>query len=432
MTLVLPGDRGHPALVAEIMSRIAERGPLPFAEFMAAALYHPRYGYYVAGEPVGYGGDFYTSPEVHPAFGCLLAWQVIEMWERLDRPEPFDVVEVGGGSGALADAVLSQLARVPGAGEAMRYTIVEASPALRLQQQRRLGRWADGRRSRPEPALAWSEPAGTAFPLAGIVGCVLANELLDALPVHRVTVAGGQLREVVVGVENGQFVERLADPNTPRLAAYFADLGLLPAEGAIAEVSLAMLDWVAAVAHALDRGWLLVIDYGYPAHELFAPARRRGTLQCHFRHTLSENPYRRVGLQDITAHVDLTSLTRQATAGGLLPVGGIRQRDFLLNLGIAEYAEAIGRRGLSAGELARNRRALADLVAPDGLGAFWVVGMVRNAAPELLAGFGGGTAVRTAAGASPALALLPSAFEAEFPELAEMWRQTFGNRAGES
>jgi SAM-dependent MidA family methyltransferase len=375
MSAAAPPAAGRPRLLAAIRAAIRGRGPLPFATFMDLALYHPRYGYYSAlRAPPGPRGDFYTSPEAHPAFGSRLARQAQEVWERLGRPASFVVEEWGAGSGRLAaDLLRAAPALAPAFGAALRYTIVERSAALRRIQARRLRPWAD--------RVAWvAAPDEVPPPL---VGCVLANELLDAFAVHRVVRRGDTLRELYVEIAQGEpagaaFREREGPPSTPALAEYFARLGLLPPEGATAEVNLGALAWLRQVAARLERGALLVVDYGHPAEVLYSARYPRGTLLAYYRQAASEDFYARVGYQDLTAHVDLTSLLLEGRAAGLAPLGLARQADLLRRLGLESYEAAVRAAGLRAADRRASLNALAALAHPRGLGAYWVVGFGRG------------------------------------------------------
>src|SRR5579883_708265 len=307
-----------------VTAQLQARGKLTFREFMQIALYHPEEGYYRRREPIGARGDYLTSPELHPLFGALLRRQLAALWRALQRPAVFTVVEVGAGSGALARAIL-------GAGgdeldAALHYQIVEPEPRLRELQARTLGSLAG--------VVRWRESLAAEPAVAN--GCVVSNELIDSFPVHRVTVRDGRLRELWVGVDGDRFVDVEAEPSTPELSAYFARLGLLPGEGCLAEVNLDALAWIREAAAAIDRGFVLTLDYGYPARQLYAPWRRQGTLLCYSRHTVHSDPYVRLGQQDLTAHVDFTSLAAAGEGTGLRTLGFTTQQRFLAALGIDE------------------------------------------------------------------------------------------------
>ncbi len=370
-----PADRQLARLTpgaAAIRARIAAGGPLTFAAFMDLALYQPRYGYYSAlRAPPGPRGDFFTSPETHPAFGALVARQALEVWERLGRPRPFLVEEWGAGSGRLAADVLGAAPALSrDFAASLVYQIVERSAALRRLQRRLLRPWAG--QVRWPPARAWAAPG--AAPPGLTPHLVLANELLDAFAVHRVARRGDALRELYVDATDAGFVTVEGPPSTPALAAYFARLGRLPPEGAIAEVNLGALAWLRAIAARLARGAVLLFDYGHPAEVLYSDRYLRGTLRAYYRHGVDDDPFARVGEQDLTTHIDLTSLLLEGRAAGLAPLGVARQRDFLRRLGLASYEAAVRTAGLPAADTRASLTGLAALERPGGLGDYWVVG----------------------------------------------------------
>ncbi len=389
-------DRGHPPLLAWLRDRIAQRGPLPFVEFMEAALYHPEHGYYCRpAATTGARGDFYTSPDVHPAFGRLLARQIAELADRT-RPAGggrFDIVEMGPGTGTLARDVAAGLARErPDLAARTVYTMVEVSPSLGRLQRVRLGGGAAGALAGFEWAR-WDDVLARAARAPGFHGCVLAHEFLDALPVHLVQAAGGALEEVHVTVEGEALREVLLDPVTPRLAEHLDGLGVVLEEGQRAEVGLRAIDWISSLEglfgpRAGGRGGALLIDYGHPARELYDPIRHRGTLLCYHRHRAGEDPYARVGLQDITAHVEFTSVERRARAAGLDAAPLTTQMRFLVSLGLARMLADLGAAAGAAGT-ARDRLALHALMAPGGMGEVFKVLLLARGTPA--AGLTGAT-----------------------------------------
>ena len=354
---------------ALVQERLAQAGRLTFAEFMDLALYAPGAGYYTTQAVFGESGDYITSPEIHPAFGALLGRQLEVCWQALGRPARFQAREIGAGRGLLCrDILLWARAAAPEFAESLVYEIVERSPLLRSRQAETLARAGlEG------AAVRWlatdaPEPALTPEPL---VGCAFSNEFIDSLPVHLVTMRQGRLREyyVMAGPEGLTLAED--DPSTPALAAYFERLGLWPGEGCRAEVNLRAVDWVAALAAQVQRGLVLTIDYGYPAPMLYTPTRRSGTLLCYYRHTLSSDPLQRVGRQEITSHVDFTTLAQTGERHGLRLLGLLSQARFLANLGLTAYAERLA--GLPSPERETNQRALQALVDPTGLGRIGVL-----------------------------------------------------------
>jgi SAM-dependent MidA family methyltransferase len=267
------------------------------------------------------------------------------------------------------------------------------------------------------------------------VGLILANELVDALPVHLVVMRDGVLHERYV-VADGDGLGWLEDaPSTPALAAYFERLGVWPGEGCLAEVNLQGVAWMEQAAATLERGALLVLDYGYPAPELYAPERRHGTLLTYRGHALGSDPLRHVGEQDITAHVDFTSLARAGERGGLETVGLIAQAALLRRLGLDGYVRKLDHSALSAGDHEANRRALLALVEPGGLGN--VQGLLqRRHLPDfdpfaVSGGDGSDMASSWLPLLRPGQMRLPGPFEAEgFIDLEAQWLELFGDGEG--
>lgn len=366
---------------SRIRDTIKAEGPIPFARFMALALYSSSGGYYRAPGPVGASGDYFTSPTAHPLFGTLLAAQLSQMWDAMGRPDPFTVLEPGAGGGVMARDILeSAHADFPGFARAMRYVALDYAPAM------------------PEgapPGLQWAAADG--LPVRGMVGCILANELLDALPVTRFVVQGGAAREVYVTLDGDGFTDVLGEPSAPDAAELLSRLPAGLPDGYRGEVCPAAVRWISAAASALECGYVLTFDYGGTSAELYAPERQGGTLRCHYRHTVTGNPYVRVGEQDITAHVDFSLLRAAGEAAGLSTVGYTAQRDFLVNLGADLYLEALARRSRSqpsfaSGAMPRqeylaNRMAMQSLLDPEGLGGFRVLALGKGGAPAGLWGF---------------------------------------------
>lgn len=362
-----------------ILRRIDETGGITFREFMELALYHPQHGYYRTREPMGRRGDYVTSPEVHPIFGTLVARQLREMWKHMGRPERFDIVEFGPGTGLLARDVLRwAFTQDEAFAAAIRYALIETSASLVERQQRTLGSLG-----LPEATVAWADR-----PPENIEGCVLSNEFLDALPVHRIAVREGRLYEVYVVRSGDRLTEELRDPSTPDIEAYFQRLGLRPGEGCEAEVNLGAVEWMRGVARGLARGFVLTFDYGYPAEELYAPWHTQGTLLCFYRQNPSHDPYARIGRQDITASVDFTTLVRTGEAAGLTTVGLTTQARFLTALGIGEALERVQRDNPTAlEEYYARRRAVMELLDPAGLGRIRVLAQARRLTSTRLTGF---------------------------------------------
>jgi len=346
-----------------IAEEIREKGPLPFARFMEICLYHPQYGYYSSGRACrGREGDYYTSPTVHPVFGALLGKQMAQMWRILGEGA-FDIVEMGGGDGYLCLDVLDYLQRhEPQFYDILRYRMVEISPVCVEKQK--------GFLSPHRAKVTWDSIADMGA--MRVEGCFLSNELLDAFPVHRIVVEGGELKEIYVDLDNGEFLEVQNDPSTPELEAYFQRLGITLTEGQRAEVNLEALQWLHGVSQGLKRGFVITIDYGYPAQELFSPHRREGTFLCYREHRVLSDPYCHLGLQDMTSHVDVTSLILWGEGGGLELTGVVPQYRFLLALGILEE---VARKGEGKGEweAMTERLTIKNLILPGGMGEIFKV-----------------------------------------------------------
>lgn len=366
-------DESNRELVAIIRDQIERHGPITFAKFMQLALYHPEHGYYLTAAPrAGRAGDFITAPEAHAIFGQTLALQIAEIWHRLDRPDPFTLREYGAGAGVLAHAILQGLeANEPELLAALRYEPVEINPARGADLAERLA------------AAGFGDNLHEPVPGATITGCVLANEFVDAFPVHRIEQRDGDLRELYVVWRDNWFAEVPGPPSTPEIAARLARVGVTLAEGQRAEVNLGIDDWARELGATLARGCVLVFDYGYPAGELYGPKFPGGTLKAYLQHTVHEDPFRAVGQQDLTAHVDLTALAQAAADHGLTSLGLTTQADFLAGAGIGELLVALQQQpGVTVQSYVVARTAVMHLIDPGGMGRFRVLVLGRGIAPE--------------------------------------------------
>ena len=357
-----------PRLLALLRREIRSNGPIPFARFMELALHHPNLGYYAAGPArVGPAGDFVTANDAGPAFGRALARQIVEVDRLLGRPPVFDVVEFGAGRGLLARDVLDALALgAPDVHARTIYTAVDSSQAMREETARRA---PEARVLRPDEA-----PASCA-------GCVLAVELFDALPVHRVRRRAGRLVEVFVDVDRSEaLIEREGEP-TPAAAAWAERYGAAREEGYEAEVCPAAAGQLDVLARTLERGVLLVIDYGDEAGRLYGPRRPRGTLLAYSRHATNEAFLERVGAQDLTAHVNFTALEDRAHELGLDVLGRTTQDRFLIANGILEeFAQPTLAEARDPCRVKARLRAL-QLLHPGAMGRVFHVLALSKAAP---------------------------------------------------
>lgn len=365
-----------------IAAEIGREGPITFARFMALALGHTEHGYYPrAGLQWGAAGDFETAPEVHPIFGYLWARQVEACWERLGRPAPFALVEVGAGSGAFAEAMLTWLReRAPDCFAALHMTVLDGSPRRVQEQRDRLA--AQGfETGRVEHALLddWLARDET------VTGVLISNELFDALPVHLVERRDGVLHEWhVTTTASGAFAFELLPPSTPALAAHFEALGVWPGDGCRAEVSLDAPALMQQLTARLARGYVVSIDYGHDAATLYASWRRMGTLMAFRAHSPQPDPLALPGLTDLTAHVDLTALANAATSAGCEVAAHVSQAEALAALGIGDALEAARARAAEdVGAYASARRAVETLLEPAGLGRIRVLVAVKDAPLDL-------------------------------------------------
>ena len=377
-----------------IAQRIRDRGPITVAEFMSIALYHPEHGYYSgAAHRTGRAGDFFTSVDVGPLFGRLLARQFAEMWQVLEAPggdmplEPgIDLVEVAAANGQLALDVLSAAAEEsPAFYAATRLHLVETSPAARAAQPATLGPHA--------PRLASS----SAKLPNDIHGVVYANELLDALPVHAVVQTATGLAERYVSLDERdgvpRFIEQIGPLSNDAIGRHLASLGVQLEPGARAEVNLSALAWLTRACSALHRGFLVLIDYGHPADQLYSASHAAGTLTSFVQHVSpTDGPadsapgwLQDPGSRDITSHVDLTSVQRVAEALGCETLGVLDQTYFLMALAGMDQSG-----GLALPSDPRSLRAFKTLMMPGGLGSTMKVMVFgRNVGRPLLLGLRG-------------------------------------------
>jgi SAM-dependent MidA family methyltransferase len=379
----------NPVLFDVLKNRLrqAPQGQIAFAEFMDLALYDAAGGYYATQvAAVGPQGDFVTSPHLSRDFGELLAVQLAELWHHLGQPEPFTLVEMGAGQGIMAADVLAYLqTQVQDCFAVLDYRIVEKSPVLRHIQRKRLEPWAD--------RVTWCDWADLATD--SVTGCCFSNELVDALPVHQVVLTETGLQEIYVTLDDDSdtLKEVIGPLSTPRIAEYFDLVGVDWAKGYPlgyrTEAHLAALDWIATVARVLHRGYLLTIDYGYPAERYYNPHRAQGTLQCYYQHAHHNDPYRYLGHQDITAHVNFTALERQGERCGLKALGLIQQAMFLMALGLgdrlADLAKIQATDPAIVNQAIQRRDQIHQLMNPMGLGNFWVLLQGKNLSPEVAA-----------------------------------------------
>ena len=365
---------------AEIESTPDHR--ITFARYMELALYTSDLGYYRAptDRPTD-AGDFLTAPETHAIFGWTLARRVESIWAELGRPWPFHLVEFGAGSGTLALSVLDGFRRHAATEllEAIRYEPVESNPnrlgdlRLRFEKAGLAGCLA-----------AAGSPGIESVPVTGVI---LANEFLDAMPVHRVVVQGGHLRELFVTWTSGsgavptpgRFAEVAAAPSTPDLAARLAEDSVDFAEGQVGEIALGLAPWLDGVSARLARGHIIAIDYGYEAAELYGPRHLAGTLLGYRGHRVETDPFADPGRVDLTAHVDFTAVRSLAAARGFRTVSMATQSEFLVAAGLeAELQSLQATPNLVLADYTRARSGIVRMLDPRQMGRFRVLTLARD------------------------------------------------------
>lgn len=366
-----PDAREHSARVAaHIEAKIeASGGWITFARYMELVLYAPGLGYYMAGaRKLGREGDFVTAPEISDLFARALAAQVRQILDAAND----EVLEVGAGSGALAATLLAELERLGALPS--RYLILELSPDLRARSRDTLAARVPHLLDR----VAWLNQL-----LPRFSGCVIGNEVLDAMPVHVVSRDGDKVRERCVCRHDRGLGWEDHEPGTDLRASVAAEY--LPTSPYVTEIQLAARGLVRAIAHMLERGVALFIDYGFPQHEYYHPQRSHGTLMCHYRHRAHDDPFFLPGLQDITSHIDFTAMARAVSELGADLMGYTTQAQFLINCGITK---------LLAATPAEDARAYAPLAAqvgrltsPAEMGELFKVFAFGREGPQAMIGF---------------------------------------------
>ena len=312
-------------------------------------------------ERIGWSGDFYTSSDVHPILGRAIAAQARQMDEVLGCPAPFTIVEMGAGKGLLARDCLAAIHEdQDDFASRVRYVLIERSPVMQNLQRQNLALWLG------KPGLVmWMDGLGRLAPQS-VTGLLFSNELIDAFPVHRIQVRDGRTDELYVDYRDGRFVECLKPLSTAALVHYLQRLNIVWPEGYRTEVNLLAMDWIEQVGRRMDRGFALTVDYGHTAQDLYRTDRKDGTFLCYFEQQTNEDPFIRVGEQDMTAHVNFSSLASVGEAQGLYVTGFTNQMSFLMGLGAEEI---IGR--LEPESLAF--RAAIHLLKPNGMGSTFKV-----------------------------------------------------------
>ncbi len=340
-------------LKQKIIEKIKKQGPITFEAFMDMVLYCPELGYYTSRElSIGPKGDFYTSPHLHPVFGAAIGKQIEEMWEIMDKPSDFNVVELGGGSGYLCKDILSYFRKLP-LFNSLSYIIIEINAVMRNNQKNLLSDFSD--------KIRWVSSLNE---LKNIKGCVFSNELLDAFPIHMVEMVN-ELKEVYIALDDNKFIEQLQNVSDINIINYFKLFSIDIPTGYRTEINLKIEDWLKDVHGILSEGFILTIDYGYTAQEYYGLERSKGTLLCYHKHRVTENPYENIGRQDLTAHVNFSSIKKWGDKIGLKTIGYCSQGTFLLALGIDKLiTELCGNSSDYNSEVLK----IKGLILPQGMG----------------------------------------------------------------
>jgi SAM-dependent MidA family methyltransferase len=372
----------------KLIARIQREGPLTFRSFMQSALYDPEHGYYNTESPkIGPAGDYYTSSNVHSAFGAVIADVLVRLFDELGNNSDLPAIaEVGAGTGQLALDILNAIREEHQAiFDRLSYLIVETSPVMRARQQERLAGFGDRVRWQTLEELARSSHPQIIF----------SNELIDALPVHRVRKWRGRIEETYVTVPRdpeddrgetaperhnssleesapfpasaGHLTFTWGEPSTPRLSEYLTRSRVALEDGQIVEISLDAIDWLIEVSGAIEDGFLLTIDYGDAAGYLYGPDRRHGTLRSFHKHALLDSILERVGEQDITASVNFTALIEYGHDCGLETVSYERQASFLIRSGLIDRIAATEKSDSSMVDALNERLAVKNLFVPGGV-----------------------------------------------------------------
>jgi SAM-dependent MidA family methyltransferase len=358
-------------LLPILLDLIQRSGPITFERYMELCLYHPEHGYYMrGGERTGVRGDYFTSPDLHPVFARLIARQAGEMWERLGRPPRFTWVEMGPGRGYFAhDFLAGARHQNPAFFDALDYTTVEPSERQRARLRERFAAAALEPQIRIVPSLAEVD---------AVTGCFFSNELVDAFPVHVVTRSSGRLGEILITAEGDRLIEKVGQMRGTELAAAVARYAHNLEEGHRAEMNLRAAQWMRAVASKIARGFVITIDYGDLAKQLYTPDRPRGTLMAYREHTAGEDFYSLPGETDLTAHVNFSALIDAGKEAGLALCGFTTQERFLLALGEDNAFRDICDPDQSEIEQLQARLKLKRLINPEGMGTIFKVLIQRK------------------------------------------------------
>tara|TARA_Y100000590_G_scaffold470741_1_gene669092 strand:+ start:9917 stop:11146 length:1230 start_codon:yes stop_codon:yes gene_type:complete len=360
----------HP-VEKEIIELIQIKGPISFAQFMEISLYSKKHGYYSNKNPIGKFGDYYTSPHTHPLFGWVIGTQIFQMWQKLDYPSEFYLIEPGSGNGILGKTILESIKHQhPTFFDHIRYIGIDINKQTN------------------SIANKHSFIQSVTIPLKPIKGCILSNELFDSFPVHRFKIINGSIKELFVDWSQ-KFIPFYGEVSNKDIIKQIGEnISSFP-DGYESEVCLYTSQWVKKAIEVINQGYLLTIDYGYLKHELYDKKRKNGTIQSYYNHATSYNFFENVGAQDITTHVDFTEIIEEGKSKNALILGYTSQKNFLENLGGRLYIEALRNKHkiIDSYTYNSNRFAMSSLMNPDGLGNFKVLLQGINVPNEILWGF---------------------------------------------
>lgn len=340
-------------LKQRIIERIRSEGPINFEAFMEMALYYPGLGYYSRQSTViGRDGDFYTCPHLHSIFGAMIGRQMVEFWIILGKSN-FHLIEMGAGEGYLARDLLNYLKTFwPDLFNRLTYTIIEKNPSVKERQERLLSDFS-GR-------IRW---LGDIDDLDDFEGCLFSNELLDSFPV-RLIVMDEDLKEVFVSIDDDDNLIEIKKDCTPEVREYLEEFNIELPRGYRTEVNLRIREWLVKVNNRLKEGFIMTVDYGYSAPDYYSEERNRGTLLCYHNHRIEENPFEHIGDQDITAHINFSSLKKWGEDLGIKTIGFCEQGPYLVSLGIDEVIRELCGDSPDPFDIAR----IKGLLLPEGMG----------------------------------------------------------------
>ncbi|MGI0482837.1 class I SAM-dependent methyltransferase [Geminocystis sp. CENA526] len=363
--------------IFEIINNSPEK-KITFAQYMDLCLFDRNYGYYNSEKTIiGKEGDFYTSASLSSDLGELLAVQLYQFWEILEKPTNFKIVEMGAGNGTLAKNILTFIINnYPYLIPNVEYIIIEKSDILKQKQQDLLRE-----KFTNIIPITWTDLDSIADNC--LMGCVFSNELIDAMPVHLIRFSDNKLEEIYLTEKDNILVINYDSLSQKKIREYFNIIGIkftsnIYPENYQTEVNLQAIDWLKQISDKLEKGYLLSIDYGYTADKYYHPQRSEGTLKCYYQHRHHNNPYVNIGHQDITSHVNFTALQKYGELFGLNTLAYTKQALFLMGLGLGDRLNELSNGKMSLTTILQRRQELHNLINPEGLGNFGVLLQSKN------------------------------------------------------